>query len=377
MSNDLRILQFRIPDHIQPAVPSDDTRRIGTIAKAGIHEWSCQLMVLEDTTTIRATLGPMSHSISTQAELDPCCSLQVVSAPESGPSTAQVLMNKNIRGEDLFKRGIEFYLDRQDIWTDHHYEFSIILSSLPIKLLGPLDGPHWTHTLALSECDPVARNIDPLVEMMTQFEHDAPTSDVDCHIATSTGQVIDHLRAHQAILSIYPAFSEKMTRSQRNPHQRTTSSILVTTMEARAAFERMLSFIYSGRLPQEPFVPRSDQWRIVFELAKEYDLDKSASSRPWINWHLTELQQVITDENVLEIYFRWAYRFGRVAGICVRHVAERSQVQFQGTTFGSYVMKQLQDRYHGHAGCSEFQEAIVMFVMKMYIQQKQQQRASH
>lgn len=268
-------------------------------------------------------------------------------------------------------------MDRQDIWIDHHYEFSIILSSLPIKLHGPLDGPHWTHALALSECDPVARNIDPLVEMMTQFEHDAATSDVDCRIATSTGQVVDHLGAHQAILSIYPAFSEKMARSQRNPHQRTTSSILVTTMEARAAFERMLSFIYSGRLPQEPFVPRSDQWRIAFELAKEYGLDKNASSRPWINWHLTELQQVITDENVLEIYFRWAYRFGRVSGMCVRHVAERSQVQFQDTTFGSYVMKQLQDRYHGHSGCSEFQEAIVVLVMKMYAQQRGQQTASH
>ncbi|KAF9940430.1 hypothetical protein BGZ65_007049 [Modicella reniformis] len=373
MPNDLCILHYRIPDHSDPT-GQDQAAAAGTVAKNGTHEWRCQLSVLEDKSTIRGTLGTLSTSEASNAEFLSCCSLQVAALQEFEPETIKVFLNKRVRSEDLFKRGIEFYLDREDVWLDKHYEFYIILSSYPIKLLGPPDGAHWTHSLVLSECDPIARNFDPLVEMMTRFEQHSLTSDVECRFVSKAGLVLDCMRAHHAILSIYPVFCEKMAKAQRNPHQRSTATVLLVPVERWAAFGRMLGYIYSGRLPREGFAPRSDQWKTSYELAKEHGLEKCNSSIPWMEWHLRELKQVITNENVLEIYFGWGYEHGTVAQMCIRYVADRSQIHFHGKDLGTYVMGLLKERYQGQKGCHEFQEALVALLMEMYAEQQQQQQ---
>ncbi|KAG0216078.1 hypothetical protein BGX28_005973 [Mortierella sp. GBA30] len=373
--SDIQILQFRIPDNSHIRSAQGNPPQPATADKTGTYEWKCQLSLLDDASTVRATLGPVPRSTYSHALLDLCCSLQVIASAESDSNTAHILLSRRIKEKDLFKRGVEFYMDHQDIWINHHYEFSVILSSLPVKLLGLPDGPSWTHSLALSECDPIARNVDPLVEMLTRFERDALTADVDCRFLSSTGQIIHQLRAHRAILSIYPVFSEKIVRSPLSPRcQRSVFSALDYPLEARASFERLLGFIYSGKLPREPFVPRSDEWRLTFDLTKEYGLDKSSSAEPWMDWHLEALQEAITDEDVLEIYFGWGYLHRRVSRMCVQHVAERSQIQFREKDLGTYVMEQLRDRYRGQQGCSEFQEALVILSMSMYANQQQEEQ---
>ncbi|KAF9110105.1 hypothetical protein BGX27_006760 [Mortierella sp. AM989] len=332
-----------------------------TMTKADTLDWTCQLSILEDKSTVRATFGfSTTSSEADQRELKVCCSLQIIAAYDFEHGPVQVLLSKRVK----------IYLDRKDVWIDHHYEFYIVLSSHPIKLLGPLGNAYWTHTLAQSECDPTARNIDPLVEMMTQFERHGPTSDVECRFVSKEGLVLDRMQAHHSVLSIYPALSEKLTLAQRNPHQRTTTTVLLAPIEAWITFERMLGFIYSGRLPREGFVPRSREWQMAFKLSREYGLEKCVSSSSWMDWHLNELRQLITDENVLELYFGWGYEHAAVAQMCVRHVAERSQVYFQGMDLGSHVMGLLSGRYQRHQSCFEFQEALIVQSMKMYAEQQ-------
>lgn len=269
------------------------------------------------------------------------------------------------------------YVDRQDVLVDrHYYEFTLILSSLHIKLLGPPDGTQETHTLALSESDPVARNVDPLVEMMTQFHQHTPTADVECRFIDRNGHVRLCVRAHQAILSIYPTFSEKMVQAQSNPYLRSKNTVVVLQMpvESCAAFQRMLEFIYSGKLPIEAFNPRdNEQWKTVFDLTKEHGIDRNPNSMPWIDWHLQELKQVLTEENVLEIYFAWGYAHEDVMRLCVDHVAERQHVQYQGKEFNSVVLDMIKSRFMGKPGCREFQDAFVTRGWGVYANQQQQQ----
>ncbi|KAF9979857.1 hypothetical protein BGZ75_009136 [Mortierella antarctica] len=378
---DLQVLQFRIPAFAPsatssaPAPSADCSSAEHSVAKTGTHEWTCQLSILEDAATVRATLRTTLQSATYQALLELCRCLQVAACGESDSGAAHVLLHQRIKDGDLLKGGVEFYLSRQDIWVDQFYEFSVILSSFPLKLLGPPDGPHWTHSLALSESDPAARNIDPLVEMLTRFERHLPTTDVECRLISLKGQILGQLRAHRAILSVYPALSEKLSRSSSSerPSGYQGSFILDVPIVARASFEALLSFIYSGKLPREPFVPRSEQWEIAFGLAKEFGLDKSENCEPWMDWHLSVLQQTITDEDVLEIFFGWGHRHRRVTQMCVEHVLERFQVQFREKDFGTFVMEQLGNRYQGREGCSEFQEALVFVTMRSYARQRQQQ----
>ncbi|KAF9563895.1 hypothetical protein EC968_004664 [Mortierella alpina] len=378
---DLQILQFRIPAYAPatsssaPAPSADPASAGHAVAKTGTHEWTCQLSILEDAATVRATLRTTLRPTPNQALLSLCRCLQVAAYVESDSGTTHVLLHQRIKDGDLFQGGVEFYLNRQDVWVDQFYEFSVTLSSLPMKLLGPPDGPHWTHSLALSESDPVARNIDPLVEMLTRFERHLPTTDVECRVVSPKGQILGQLRAHRAILSVYPAFSERLSRSSFNksPSGYHGSFILEVPMVARGPFEALLSFIYSGKLPREPFVPRSEQWEIAFSLAKEFGLDKNENSEPWMDWHLSALHQAITDEDVLEIFFGWGHRHRRVAQMCVEHVAERFQAQFREKDLGTFVMDQLRNRYQGREGCLEFQEALVFLTMKSYALQRQQQ----
>ncbi|KAF9966418.1 hypothetical protein BGZ70_002392 [Mortierella alpina] len=293
---------------------------------------------------------------------------RVAAYVKSGSDATHILLHQRIKDGDLLKGGVEFYLNRQDIWVDQFYEFLVILSSFPLKLLGPPDGPHWTHALALSESDPVARNIDPLVEMLTRFERHLPTTDVECRVVSPKGQIVGQLRAHRAILSVYPALSEKLSRSSFS----STGYILDVPLIARGSFEAMLSFIYSEKLPRDLFVPRSEQWEATFGLAKEFGLDKHENSEPWMDWHLSALHQAITDEDVLEIFFEWGHRYRRVTQMCVEHVAERFQVPFREKNLGTFVMDQLRNRYQGRQGCCEFQEALVFMTMKSYALQRQQ-----
>lgn len=267
-------------------------------------------------------------------------------------------------------------MDKQDVLVDrHYYEFTLILSSLHIKLLGPPDGPQDTHLLAFSESDPVARNVDPLVEMVTQFHQHTPTADVECRFIDRNGHVRLCVRAHQAILSIYPIFSEKMANAQFNPYLRSKNTVVVLQMpiESCATFQRMLEFIYSGKLPIEAFNPRdNEQWKKVFDLAKEYGLDRNTNSIPWMDWHLQELKQVLTEENVLEIYFAWGYAHEDVMRLCVDHVAERQHVQYQGKEFNSVVLDMIKGRFMGKPGCREFEDAFVIRGWGVYANQQSQ-----
>ncbi|KAF9279709.1 hypothetical protein BGZ68_007737 [Mortierella alpina] len=402
--DDLQILQFRIPAYCPTANSSSnssstparlatstfanqnsanlgsrlgnsidrsrqDSAPIDAVAKAGTHEWICQLSVLEDAATVRATLRATMRPAANQGPLALCRCLQVAAYAESDPDATHVLLHQRIKDGDLIKGGVEFFLNRQEIWVDQFYEFSVILSSFPLKLLGPPDGPHWTHSLAMSQSDPAARNVDPLVEMLTRFERHIPTTDVECRVVSPKGQTLGQLRAHRAILSVYPAFAEKLSRSSFS----SASFILDVPVIARPSFEAMLSFIYSGKLPRDPFVPRSELWEIAFGLAKEFGLDKNENSEPWMDWHLSALHQAITDEDVLEIFFGWGHRHRKVARMCVEHVAERFQVQFREKDLGTFVMEQLRGQYQGREGCAEFQEALVVMTMKSYALQRQQQ----
>ena len=215
----------------------------------------------------------------------------------------------------------------------------------------------------------MARNIDPLVEMLTRFERHLPSMDDECRNVSPKGQIVGQLRAHRAVLSVYPVLSQKLSRSSFS----SASYILDVPLIARGSFEAMLSFIYSGKLPRDPFVPRSEQWEAGFGLANEFGLDKHENSQPWLDWHLSALHQAITDEDVLEIFFEWGYRHRRVTQMCVEYVAERFQVQFREKSLGTFVMDQLRNRYQGREGCCEFQEALVVMTMKSYALQRQQQ----
>ncbi|KAG0271661.1 hypothetical protein BGZ95_000492 [Linnemannia exigua] len=368
---------------------STASRQGSTVAKAGLHKWLCQLSILDDKTTVRGLLGPLvDPELKKAAALAACCTLQVATAPQDPATTTgsgaaststktspRVLYATTIQSEDLFRQGVEFYMDRQDVLVDrHYYEFTLILSSLHIKLLGPPDGPQETHTLALSECDPVARNVDPLVEMMTQFQQHTPTTDVECRFIDRNGHVRDYIRAHQAILSIYPTFSEKLAQAQSNPYQRSKDVVVVLHLpvEACAVFQRMLEFIYSGKLPIEAFNPRNnEQWKRTFDLIKEYGLDQSPNSSPWMEWHLQELKQVLTEENVLEIYFAWGFEHEDVAGLCVDHVSDRQHVQYQGQEFHSVVQDMIKTRFLGKPGYREFQDAFVNRDWTIYANQQQ------
>ncbi|KAF9907464.1 hypothetical protein EC991_010928 [Linnemannia zychae] len=359
---------------------------VSTVAKAGLHEWLCQLSIFDDKATVRGLLGPLvDPELKKATALASCCSLQVASVPQDSSPTSnssksttttalQILYAKTIQSEDLFRQGVEY---RQDVLVDrYYYEFTLILSSLHIKLLGPPNGPQETHTLALSECDPVARNVDPLVEMMTQFQQHTPTTDVECRFIDRNGHVRDYIRAHQAILSVYPTFSEKMAQAQSNPYQRSKNVVVVLQLpvETCVAFQRMLEFIYSGKLPIEAFNPRNnEQWKRTFDLAKEYGLDHSLNSAPWMEWHLQELKQVLTEENVLEIYFAWGFAHEDVARLCVDHVSERQHVQYQGREFHSVVRDMIKTRFLGKPGCREFQDAFVNRGWASYANQQQLQ----
>ncbi|KAF9136672.1 hypothetical protein BG015_003057, partial [Linnemannia schmuckeri] len=409
MASDICFLHFRIHDSTLSSTSNASTasdsnnntnenndtndssaRQGSTGVKTGLQEWLCQLSILDDKTTVRGLLGPLvAPELKKVAVLASCCTLQVATVPRKtltadganntqgqaqATTSARILYAKTIQSEDLFGQGVEY---RLDVLVDrHYYEFILILSSLHIRLLGPPDGPQDTHTLALSESDPVARNVDPLVEMMTQFHQHIPTADVECRFIDRNGHVRLCVRAHQAILSIYPSFSEKIAQAQSNPYLRSKNTVVVLQMpvESCTAFQRMLEFIYSGKLPIEAFNPRDDeQWKKAFDLTKEYGLDRSPNSMPWVDWHLQELKQVLTEENVLEIYFAWGYTHENVMRLCVDHVTERQHVQYQGREFNSVALDMIKGRFMGKPGCREFQDAFVTRGWSVYANQQQQQ----
>ncbi|KAG0276928.1 hypothetical protein BGZ96_003073 [Linnemannia gamsii] len=387
MASDICFLHFRIHDSTLASTStatsssvnssnnnndnSTAARQGSTGTKAGaLQEWLCQLSILDDKTTVRGLLGPLvDPELKKAPALAACCTLQVATVPRTTPPSGA-----NTQGQARPSSTNARVL--QDVLVDrHYYEFILILSSLHIKLLGPPDGPQDTHTLAFSESDPAARNVDPLVEMVTQFHQHTPTADVECRFIDRNGHVRFCVRVHQAILSIYPIFSEKMAQAQSNPYLRSKNTVVVLEMpiESCATFQRMLEFIYSGKLPIEAFNPRdNEQWKKVFDLAKEYGLNRNPNSMPWIEWHLQELKQVLTEENVLEIYFAWGYAHEDVMRLCVDHVAERQHVQYQGKEFNSVVLDMIKGRFMGKPGCREFQDAFVTRGWGFYANQQSQ-----
>ncbi|GJJ76182.1 hypothetical protein EMPS_08541 [Entomortierella parvispora] len=461
---DLRILHFLIPAP-SPVSPLDDNSATNTaftpaalisddnlaVAKLGTHDWRCQLSILEDRHTLRATIIPVPATEANMSALGDCCTLQVLgtSLDLSDRVTSlnkPVLLVKRIRSEEIFSRGIEFYMDRDSVFADSHFAFSLILSTHPVKLLGPPNGAHWTHTLKRSDCDPADRTIDPLVEMLIRFKSHLPSTDVLFKfLSPATGEVVESIPAHQAILSIYPVFSERMfaARAEGNPHlrdrwqQRMREADggerveMEMTVDRFEAFERMLGFMYSGLLPHTGFhlvssqhqkrhvgkeagggggntAGKADQWKMTFELAQEYGLEKSLSARPWMDWHRQVLKKLLTEENVLEVYFGWGYAHGSVARDCVEFLVNRpvaplsffffqpqqqQQQQQQGreeqqgsssptttarTLFvnesNSHVLRIVKEQYGGRPGCVEFQDMFVRLKMELYHLQKKERR---
>jgi len=284
--------------------------------------------------------------------------------------------------------------------------------------------------------------------MLIRFKSHLPSTDVLFKfLSPATGEVVESIPAHQAILSIYPRFSERMfaARAERNPHlrgrwQQRTRQVdggdrveLEMTADRLKAFERMLGFIYSGLLPHAGFSLVShqnhrrrigndngeggggggggggghkvDQWKMTFELAQEYGLEKSLSARPWMDWHQQVLKKLLTEENVLEVYFGWGYAHVSVARDCVEFLVNRPvapisfflfqpqqrQQQHQNeeqeststpaaarATFenesNSHVLRVVKDRYGGQPGCVEFQDMFVRLKMELYHLQKREHR---
>ncbi|KAF9584361.1 hypothetical protein BGW38_006745 [Lunasporangiospora selenospora] len=392
--SDICSLHFRVPDGSQPESKQPDSSLEPCSYSNDNNNTTCRLTVLaKDKTQIRASLGPLSQTKFVWSEFQACCSFQVFSGP-----TQQLLVAKTVQSGDIWKRGTEFVLERKDIWVDQHYEFVVIFSSFPLKLLGPIQGKHQTHPLKVSSHDPV-RMVDPFVEMMVRFQHHAGSADVEFlfpHETTSSAQSSrqdrEQILAHRAILSIYPALSRMLAQDQGLAFQRSRSHRTTIRVDPRAiiTIRSMLDFMYSGMLPQNdiPFVqqgldhaiihhhPDHDRWKITFEIAHEYGLDTFVCASPWIDWHVGRLRDLIRDENVLHLYFGWGHAYVRVAELCIQHVAERMKNSCLRQDSAEAMIRDLQERYRvqHEQTWPEFHAALLKQMATMYCEQQQQQK---
>lgn len=129
LTADLRILHFLIPVPSTASLldgnNSDNTTAAASmsvaavvnednlaVAKLGTHDWRCQLTILEDRNTLRATIVPIPSTDANLSALGDCCTLQVLGSNlDSSEGVVSlnkpVLLIKKIRSEEIFTRGIE------------------------------------------------------------------------------------------------------------------------------------------------------------------------------------------------------------------------------------------------------------------------------
>ncbi|KAF9420575.1 hypothetical protein BGZ94_009087 [Podila epigama] len=325
----IQYLRFDIPDQATaPSLSQNHTQ--GTKAHPSVT-WTCALTKLPGDTVL-ATLRPPSsapsstHVFSHPTQL-PCQSIQVLSI------SLRVLVAKNISRVDLSKRGVEVYLRYEDVFKDTKFQFVVVTSYYPLKHL---------HPAALRQNRVQAslvQTLDPMIELMTRFLTDKTTANVTFAFSPAAQPYLQ-LKAHQTILSIYPAFAEKIlagnvTRGNINPHQR-IPVIFEEPLERHWGLEEMLKFIYTGMKPSNPDNIDSAGWGVVFDLGKRYQLDL------FMDEYLAMLRDSLRFDRLLEVYFAWGHRHARVAMLCADVISKNAQVYFRGQYLGEYMLQELQ-----------------------------------
>ncbi|KAG0028147.1 hypothetical protein BGZ82_008599 [Podila clonocystis] len=319
--NNIQCIRFSIPDQVsaEAAFPSPDPCSSKPDSTA---IWTCTLTKLVDS-TVRAALRPPASICHSDEENEKsgqrhCSSIQFLA------TSLEVLVAK-------------IYLDRADIFQDGRFEFIVVISfHHPLKIANPTGVMKDQHPTMLSQA------VDPMVELMTRFYLDGKTANVVFKfVPPAYNQPPRQRKAHQAILSIYPSFSERMLSSRSlslgnfNPHQR-------GTMEFEEAagtswgFEQMLKFIYTGSPPDSPGHIDSSEWQVVFDLGKRYQLDY------FLEEYLAKLAEMMRFDKLLDVFFKWGYQHPGVVLMCCQIIAKNLDTSFRGNPLGLYLLAELQ-----------------------------------
>ncbi|KAG0326737.1 hypothetical protein BG004_002909 [Podila humilis] len=362
--------------------------------------WTCALTKLTDHTA-RVVLTPPKASTSTQSILAnsenqrpyrkrgklvqerPISSIQVIS-----PSM-QVLATKSVSRTDVYKRGIEFYIDQDDIFVNGQFEFLTLFSGHPVKHL-------HRDTLEVAQMAPtINHELEPMIELMTRFYLDSKTTNSHHQQQQQQQQqqqpIIRKRLAHQAILSIYPSFSEKLlyrsnmspqtaamqhssSCNMLNPHRRTNLEFEEPVHRAWA-LEQMLKYMYTGCRPEHPPPPASafptasqyqnyyqhqqqqhpqqqqsglgqeeqqSEWSAVFEVADTYGMES------FMETYLDMFEEGMRVDRMLRLYFECGYyRYEGVVRRVARVLAEHRDLEFRGQRIVDYmlqVMEEMQQR---------------------------------
>ncbi|KAF9381761.1 hypothetical protein CPB97_007582 [Podila verticillata] len=332
--NNIQCFRFCIPDQVSTnGAPSPNPHSPGN----STANWACTLTKLGDD-TVRVALRPPPSLCRTEDEnlasgQRHCSSIQILS------TTLEVLTAKNMSRFDFSKRGIEwveFYLDHADIYQNRGFAFIVVVSfHHTLKALNPTKVLRDQHVSMLSQA------VDPMVELMTRFYLDGKTANVVfTFVPPAYGQPPRQRKAHQAILSIYPPFSERMLSSALasgnfNPHQRGTMEF-EEPANTSWGFEQMLKHIYTGSTPDSPGHLDSGEWPVVFDLGKRYQLEY------FLEAYLVKLEEMMRFDKLLEVYFKWGHQHPQVAVLCCQIIANNVDTPFRGRPLGLYLLQELQ-----------------------------------
>ncbi|KAF9321576.1 hypothetical protein BG003_000891 [Podila horticola] len=331
--NNIHCIRFSIPDQVsaEAAFPSPDPYSPKPDLTAC---WTCTLTKLGDN-TIRAALHPPAlHRTDHENEKSGqrhCSNVQILA------TSFEVLVAKNVSRFDFSKQGVDFYLDHADTFQDGRFEFIVVVSfHHPLKIVNPTGVMKDQHLAMLSQA------VDPMVELMTRFYLDGKTANVVfTFVPPAYNQPPRQRKAHQAILSIYPPFSERMLSSRTqssgnfNPHQRGTMEF-EEAASTSWGFEQMLKFIYTGSPPDSPGHIDSSEWQVVFDLGKRYQLDY------FLEEYLAKLAKMVRFDKLLDVFFKWGYQHPRVAVMCCQIIAKNLGTHFRGKPLGLYLLEELQ-----------------------------------
>ncbi|KAG0082844.1 hypothetical protein BGZ93_010513 [Podila epicladia] len=331
--NNIQCIRFNIPDQVSAEAPlSPDPyspKPDSTVV------WTCTLTKMGDN-IIRAALRPPASICRTDEENEKsgqrhCSSIQILT------TSLEVLVAKNVSRFDFSKQAVDFYLDHNGIFQDGRFEFIVVISfHHPLKIVNPTGALKDQHSAMLSQA------VDPMVELMTRFYLDSKTANVVFKfVPPAYNQPPRQRKAHQAILSIYPPFSERMLSSRTlssgnfNPHQRATMEF----EEAASTiwgFEQMLKFIYTGSSTDSPANIDSSEWQVVFDLGKRYQLDYFQDQ------YLVKLAEMMRFDKLLDVFFKWGYKHSGVAVMCCQIIAKNLKTNFRGKPLGLYLLEELQ-----------------------------------
>ncbi|KAG0356014.1 hypothetical protein BG005_005061 [Podila minutissima] len=335
--NNIQCILFNIPDQVSAeAPPSPDPYSLNPDSTVS---WTCNLTKLGDN-TVRAALSPPASLCRTDEENEKsgqrhCSSIQILA------TSFEVLVAKNVSRFDFSKQAVDckflFYLDHTDIFQDGRFEFIVVVSfHHPLKIVNPTGIIKVQHSAMLSQA------VDPMVEMMTRFYLDSKTANVVFKfVPPAYNQPRRQRKAHQAILSIYPPFSERMQSSRTlssgnfNPHQRATMEF-EEAASTSWGFEQMLKFIYTGSPPDSPGNIDSSEWQVVFDLGKRYQLDY------FLEEYLVKLAEMMRFDKLLDVFFKWGYQHSGVAVMCCQIIAKNLKTNFRGKPLGLYLLEELQ-----------------------------------